>query len=464
MRKEGVVLAAWIQSSGASGVPPCGLGPRRPWRWNLLAPKEDALRTDDIVAVTNIAPVRPSGLDLIIDAGGRLAELREEVWLIRLGPGTGTDTTQLWETWRAAGYAEVRLERGGSPKRKTILRSSLVAVNPLSIRQSMSWAYWRAKEMILEQIDTMGSALSPPAPPPLSVTRRYPTRPQFVDVGVAGIRRIFLQEYWHIAIGTASSKYVEKPLATFVAPRDGFYADPCLVRHRRRTLLFFEVFDIGAGKGHIEYAELLGATVSAPRVALERPYHLSYPFVFEHRGEWWMIPETTTNRTVELYRARAFPDDWVLETVLLHGVRAADATFLETPEGLWLFAAVAGEHRPNCDTLWAFLASSLHGPWTPHPRNPVVADVRHARPAGRLFKQGNNLIRPAQDCSFEYGRRIVMNRIDVLSPREYAETPVAVLEANELDSERCHCYSAIGGTAVVDAARYRPRYFARRLE
>jgi hypothetical protein len=50
-----------------------------------------------------------------------------------------------------------------------------------------------------------------------------------------------------------------------------------------------------------------------PFAVLERSYHLSYPFIFRWGSDIFMIPETSDNRTVEVYRAVEFPGKWELE-------------------------------------------------------------------------------------------------------------------------------------------------------
>ena len=42
-----------------------------------------------------------------------------------------------------------------------------------------------------------------------------------------------------------------------------------------------------------------------------------------------MLPETSGNRTVELYRCVEFPHRWELDRVLMDGVHAVDATLAE---------------------------------------------------------------------------------------------------------------------------------------
>ena len=144
-----------------------------------------------------------------------------------------------------------------------------------------------------------------------------------------------------------------------------------------------------------------------PASALTRAYHVSYPFVFRHRDDIFMIPESLENETVDLYRAVDFPSGWVLEQRLLSGVYAVDATLFEESSRLWLFLNLAEPGASLNDELHVYSSASLVGPWVAHPENPVVSDVRRARPAGRIFRHGGRLIRPSQDCSHGYGTAVV---------------------------------------------------------
>jgi hypothetical protein len=97
-------------------------------------------------------------------------------------------------------------------------------------------------------------------------------------------------------------------------------------------------------------------------------------------------------------------------------------------ERLWLFVGMAEHGAAPDDELHLFSSTALLGPWEPHPANPVVSDVRSARPAGRIFRYGQDLIRPSQDCSRRYGHAIVLNRIEVLTTSEYRETAAGRIE------------------------------------
>lgn len=193
-----------------------------------------------------------------------------------------------------------------------------------------------------------------------------------------------------------------------VPPKDRFWADPHVLERDGRHWVFLEEFPYRAAKGHIsvlEFDEKGRPVDAAPREVLSRPYHLSYPFLFEYRGELFMLPETIANRTVEVYRCVEFPCRWELHTTLMRDVDAVDATLFEHNDRWWMFVSL--RENPGASThdeLFLFHASHpLSGTWTPHPENPIVSDVRRARPAGAVFWKEGAIYRPAQDCSEHYG-------------------------------------------------------------
>src|SRR5204863_6061653 len=113
----------------------------------------------------------------------------------------------------------------------------------------------------------------------------------------------------------------------------------------------------------------------------------------------------------------SFPDKWQLEKVLLDANCPLDATVIEVEETWWMFVNIqeAGA-AVNWDELHLYHADSLFGPWKPHARNPIVSDVRSARPAGRLFWSNNVLYRPGQDSSLRYGYATTISKVTKLDP------------------------------------------------
>lgn len=197
-----------------------------------------------------------------------------------------------------------------------------------------------------------------------------------------------------------------------------FIADPFLLFARNKWHLFFEVMEAGIGKGSIGLATSLdGNAWQYEKIVLRTDVHLSYPFVFHHKQDIYMIPETKKAREVRLYRAHDFPYDWRLERVLLRG-RYADASVFQYGDRWWMHA----EHGPSCLAL--FYAESPHGPWRRH-RYPFVRfrDKGAARPAGRPIILNGRAIRFAQDSRGGYGRQVRAFTIHHLTKNAYEEHP-----------------------------------------
>lgn len=140
--------------------------------------------------------------------------------------------------------------------------------------------------------------------------------------------------------------------------------------------------------------------------------------------------------------------------MLFEDLWAADATVWEEAGLLWMFVTTAPRGGSPNEELSLFFAEAPCGPWHAHPQNPVVSDVRCARPAGRLFVENGALIRPAQDCADFYGRALRLQRVEALSETEYRETPLRTLGPEWLPGcVGTHTLSRAGGFEVTDGQR-----------
>jgi hypothetical protein len=195
--------------------------------------------------------------------------------------------------------------------------------------------------------------------------------------------------------------------------RGRYFADPFLFEENGVAYVFCEEFPYATQKGIISVFALDAAGVPGPaRVVLEQPYHLSYPGVFRHGGQIFMMPESSANRTLEVYRADPFPYRWTLDRVILDGVEISDATAFEAAGAWWLTGATNEPGTSTWDCLSLFSGPGPLGPWTPSGDGPVLVDASAARPAGSVFRRGGELWRPAQDCTQGYGSGLALCRID----------------------------------------------------
>jgi hypothetical protein len=241
-----------------------------------------------------------------------------------------------------------------------------------------------------------------------------------------------------------------------VPPPDRYWADPFVVRVKDRLWVFFEELIHAQPKGRISCVAIdANGRQSESRVVLEEPCHLSYPFVFEHEGQKFMLPESGARRNVVLYRARNFPHDWEPVAELLSNERVADATLHHDERGWWMIAAMTDSDDGRIDEmLHVYHAPHLLGPWKPSPLNPVRVDPTCARPAGPWFQWRGRWVRPAQDCRGRYGRALTLLGVDAIGEYGLTETAIANLRQND-GRTGIHTYSRVGTDLAVDVQRWR---------
>lgn len=196
-----------------------------------------------------------------------------------------------------------------------------------------------------------------------------------------------------------------------------FVADPFMVRDNGTWYMFFEVMDTIHNKGKIGLATSAdGRNWDYKRIILEESFHLSYPYVFEWGGNYYMIPESREAMSVRLYEAELFPVKWRYLRDLVNGHPYLDPSIARIYGRWWLFTALGN------DTLLIHYADDLFGEWHSHKGNPVVlGNNLAARPAGRTICFHGHIIRYAQDCQNEYGSSVRAIEVTRLTPTAYEE-------------------------------------------
>jgi hypothetical protein len=253
-----------------------------------------------------------------------------------------------------------------------------------------------------------------------------------------GIPFVQPREHWSIGIVEGTSPFSFdlgariNPVLTAADVTDvpaKFVADPFLVRSSEGWFLFFEVYNRHTRQGDLAYASSTDTrSWTYRRIILDEPFHLSYPYVFEWQGQYYLIPESYEARSVRLYRATKFPDAWQFVTELIRDRELVDNSIAHFNGRWWLFSC-----EMTNDTLRLFHADDLTGPWIEHPASPIVrGDLHKARPSGRVLVHEGRLYRYTMDVAPPVGtHRVFAYEVTNITPATYAERlvqPAPVLE------------------------------------
>ena len=431
----------------------------------------------------------PYNLDVVIDfahadwaaAAGEAVRYGAWRWTQPYSASRDAAEASFWPVYKGWTVGEAVLEQLRGEDAPVVLARAAPATNPYSLKLNASAMCWRMASFLphkLRQLHELGidalaqtesagrvagawAAQAREEPGPLELAG-YIGRNVARRARSSLARRLTLDQWilmFHLgeALCTTPSRF-EK----IVPPKDRFWADPHVVSRDGRFYVYMEELPFATGKGHISVLAIgEDGRWEPPTPVLERDYHLSYPFVFEHEGILYMVPESEANRTIDLYRCTDFPARWEFVTTLIKDVAATDTTLLRRGGRWWLFTNLLDTAGASySEELYIFYSDELiGGEWKPHALNPVISDARRSRPAGAIIERDGRLLRPAQDCSRRYGYGIRLHEIERLSEREFRETEVERIDPTwDHKIVATHTLSYTAGLTVIDALQPRLRF------
>ena len=361
-----------------------------------------------------------------------------------------------------------------------VLCRSYACTDPMSIKDNRSNYYWKSLAFLrrkLQELHRLGkeaffAKVSADNAHPQFFSHRNYTSPTNRELACLLAKKVkekaqlmfdnwFISKQWVLlytfsdTIATSLWRYKEiTPPST-----DRFWADPFIIQRDDKYFVYFEEYFFTTHKGRINCIEMDGeGNYSEPKVILEKDYHLSYPFLFEDDGQWYMIPESMENRCIQLYKCVEFPYKWEFQCNLMEDVDAVDATLYQKDNKWWMFVnLVEHDGASSWDEMYLFHAERFDSQqWTPHPQNPVVSDCRSSRPAGQLFEHNGNLYRPSQNSSKRYGYGFNLNQILELNETSYKEKVVSNVHPNwEKGLTGTHTFNRVGRLNMSDALKRR---------
>jgi len=340
----------------------------------------------------------------------------------------------------------------------SLIKSSTFVIRQLSLLHKIGKEVFlkEIKEKYPEPIDIAGKKIAPPANIPFIF---YSIR-LIVNFFFGFLERKFNNmEQWCLLFSQKKEDFSCMSMNDFqriTPPKDRFWADPFVVFKNNKHYIFLEecLFSDPAN-AYLSVMEVNeDGTYSEPIKFMDKDYHLSYPFIFVHDNEYYMIPESGQNKTIELYKCSSFPNKWEFEMNLMEDVKAYDSTLFYKDKKWWLFCNMKeADGASSFDELFLFFADDFKTDnWTPHPMNPVISDVKCSRPAGKIFEFEGKICRPSQNSSHSYGYGLKINEIQTLNEQEYREETIQSIEPDwDKKALGCHTLNFAENFTVMDA-------------
>jgi hypothetical protein len=246
------------------------------------------------------------------------------------------------------------------------------------------------------------------------------------------LRRFDFREKWIIA-------YEDNGLIKRLPRRfNNWNADPFVAvsPNGQHKYLFFEEFLTYKQKGVISFIDMNNPKMIYPMICLEEKFHLSFPFIFWQEDELFMIPESSQNRDIRIYKFNFERAVWVFEKTLISDFEALDSMIIQVSKIFYIITTVpdaSGFDRYSKLVIFSnkHLFSSN---WSLENSVDLLFDCEGGRNAGFIQSVGKNqVLRCAQkSIGGRYGDGIMLFKIDFNSmkmsefqfkPEEYFNIP-----------------------------------------
>ena len=193
------------------------------------------------------------------------------------------------------------------------------------------------------------------------------------------------------------------------------FADPFLITIKEDIYVYFEaeVKKEKAVKGEIWAAKIKNNKIQYSEKVFNENYHMSFPYVFYYKNKLYMLPESSADKNVKLYKNLGDPYNWELIKILKTNCVFADTNFIEKKGVFYWFTY----DLKICKTR-VFYSESIEGEWKEHPSSPTCLN----RNAGAIIKKNNKIFRPIQISEEAYGEGVELIEISTLNKEIVIET------------------------------------------
>lgn len=273
------------------------------------------------------------------------------------------------------------------------------------------------------------------------------------------IRKWQYNSYWNIGFCEQNpeeliQEKMLRPIKWLKHPyRDRWFADPYILRvTESEIVVFVEECPIENPKGII--CELViernSFCLKERYELLELDTHLSYPAIIRHEDKIYVYPENGSSGKLNIYEYDEKSHRLLNPTCILNDA-VADATILKFRDK---YMIVATKYPDTQENAYMYESDSLFGPFK------KVSDVSfqpshsYARPGGNWIRVGNDIFRPAQDCSKHYGAALYIMKVDM------TQTPPTEIVSSRIEptsfrySRGLHTINFHDNLCVIDGYGY----------
>ncbi len=234
------------------------------------------------------------------------------------------------------------------------------------------------------------------------------------------------------------------------------WADPFIFKFLDKEYVFFENNDLKLNRGKISCGILIKNELKNVKDILNFDHHLSYPFIWQKDENIYLMPESSENKSLTIWKSIKFPYKWKIHKTLFKNEHCCDSTIIsDKKKNNWLFINKSNDQTNDfTNELYVYKIIGDFKKIIPHNLNPVITNCEIARNAGFLKIQ-NHIIRVSQiNNSAGYGLGLNINKIINLNLKSFKENIIKTIIPSKKDKiYGLHHISNIDNKIIFDVKK-----------
>lgn len=264
---------------------------------------------------------------------------------------------------------------------------------------------------------------------------------------------------WNIAYTRSNWKnnFSKNKVNKIINPKNRWFADPFVIKKKKFHYIFFEDYSLKNKKGSISCVRIDQKNKSKHfRNIVKENFHLSFPFIFNYKKNYFMVPESSKNNSVRIYKCIKFPDKWRFVKKIIKNVDLVDPIIFKWKAD-WILIASKSENEFLYNKLCVYITKNpLSTNWKPLDSNPIIESNILGRNAGLIKESNKKIYRISQAyLPGNYGAFISVNKILSIIKNKYIEKKInKIFPTHEKNLKGIHTLSYVKNFTAFDYSKW----------
>ena len=250
--------------------------------------------------------------------------------------------------------------------------------------------------------------------------------------------RLFFYDSWAIAVREFNNDSLlfdfenNEPFRIVNFPKGFWGADPFVFEKDNKVFLFFEYTNMKKGKSFLASTQIFPDIHDKPHVIYEFKGHTSYPCIFEHNGNLYIIPETIDSKNVYLLRCVEWPYIWKNDGIILKDFECVDSTIAYVDKRLCVFLYTIEKRDLPSNSRKLYIADfDIDNKKICNIKMVKEYKTKDGRPGGHCLYLNGKMYRTVQPGNKFYGEKIEFSEF-CFEKNEYRENLVAEIKPSNI--------------------------------